>query len=49
MTTEFQKRGSPHGYTLITLHPEDFLKTQKLIDKFISPEIPEYDLEFKKN
>ena len=47
-TTEFQKRGYPHGHTLITLHSENFLKTPELIDKFISAEIPEYDLEFKK-
>ena len=35
-------------HTSVTLHPEDFLKTPELIDKFISAEIPEYNLEFKK-
>ena len=46
-TIEFQKRGLPLFHILITLHPEDSLKTSKLIDIFISAEIPEYNLELK--
>ena len=34
---EFQKRGLLHGHILITLHPEDFLKTPELIDKLFQP------------
>ncbi|XP_074328064.1 uncharacterized protein LOC141665976 [Apium graveolens] len=42
---EFQKRGLPHAHILIWLHPDDRPKTTEQIDKMVSPEIldPEID------
>ncbi|XP_074359006.1 uncharacterized protein LOC141698233 [Apium graveolens] len=37
---EFQKRGLPHGHMLIWLHPNDRPKTTEQIDKMVSAEIP---------
>ncbi|XP_074359274.1 uncharacterized protein LOC141698468 [Apium graveolens] len=42
---EFQKRGLPHAHILIWLHPDDRPKTTEQIDKMVSAEIldPEID------
>ena len=42
---EFQKRGLPHVHILLWLHPEDKLLTGSDVDKFISAEIPNKDID----
>lgn len=40
-TIEFQKRGLPHAYILIILHPDDKLRTADDYDKVVSAELPD--------
>lgn len=44
-TIEFQKRGLPHAHMVLYLHSDSKLPTGDDIDKFISAEIPDRDLE----
>ena len=47
-TIEFQKRGLPHAHILLTLDPNDKLKTPEKIDRIISAELPTGDSEKQK-
>ncbi|XP_076898828.1 uncharacterized protein LOC143552506 [Bidens hawaiensis] len=40
-TIEFQKRGMPHAYIFLFIHPEDKIHNPSHIDNFISSEIPD--------
>ena len=42
---EFQKRGLPHAHILIWLHRVDHMQTPCDIDRFISAEIPDKNLD----
>ncbi|XP_024006634.1 uncharacterized protein LOC112083134 [Eutrema salsugineum] len=42
---EFQKRGLPHAHMVVFLKPESKLPTGEDIDRFISAEIPDKDLD----
>ncbi|XP_074323776.1 uncharacterized protein LOC141660687 [Apium graveolens] len=42
---EFQKRGLPHAHILIWLHPDDRPKTTEQIDKMVSAEIPDPEID----
>ncbi|XP_074347026.1 uncharacterized protein LOC141685847 [Apium graveolens] len=42
---EFQKRGLPHAHILIWLHPDDRPKITEQIDKMVSAEIPDPEID----
>ena len=42
---EFQKRGLPHAHILLILRPEDRIRTVEEIDRVISAEIPDRDID----
>ncbi|XP_074373505.1 uncharacterized protein LOC141713834 [Apium graveolens] len=42
---EFQKCGLPHAHILIWLHPDDRPKTTEQIDKIVSTEIPDLEID----
>ncbi|XP_074352238.1 uncharacterized protein LOC141691393 [Apium graveolens] len=42
---EFQKRGLPYAHILIWLHPDDRPKTTEQIDKMVSAEIPDPEID----
>ncbi|OMP05477.1 hypothetical protein COLO4_08825 [Corchorus olitorius] len=44
-TVEFQKRGLPHAHILLWLQPSAKLKTPADIDKYVSAEIPDPDVD----
>lgn len=43
-TIEFQKRGLPHAHILITLHQDDKFTSTEKIDRVVSAEIPDKNL-----
>jgi hypothetical protein len=44
-TIEFQKRGLPHMHALIFLHPDDKILDANQVDRIVSAQIPDPDLE----